>query len=251
MVAPNVRAALLSSGAFNPLSLGSKLVFWLDAEFLPSLDLTSGSLVNSWSMRVGQGTFAQSFSSQKPSWDPTGLQIPSLNFDGTDDCLLQSGIGNLPIGSPMDLEIFAIERNSLNAGTTAGQILIAWGATSPSNQIRITRTASGGIARRSMVSRGGSASTSALISGVPVNTRILTRGRVSANEVSIAYNREAEVTAAVASNVNSAFSSAVGSANGGAANYWSGRINSIMGATRLTDAERLALTEWHLRRAII
>lgn len=132
---------------FAPASLTALFDEW-DAEQAASLTLV-GSVVSAWRTTRNAYSAEQATSSSRPAWSATGFNgRPGLSFDGVDDHMTLTGVGNFPTGAT-PCEIWAlVDQTALVADTTVRNVF-SYGDTGGSPSRRMQRRVGSGVNRAS------------------------------------------------------------------------------------------------------
>lgn len=115
--------------AWNPHRLTrSKLLAWWDAEQAATIT-QSGGVVSSWRDAINGYTVTAS-STLQPAYNATGFNgRPVLTFDGTDDCMVLSGVpSGIPTGAA-PCEIWGVVDQTADAVSDTGvRVIAGWGS---------------------------------------------------------------------------------------------------------------------------
>jgi hypothetical protein len=227
---------------WTPFSLGSKLLYWLDAEAAGTLTL-SGSLVNEWRDRKGANVpLTQGTSGFKPSYSATALQgRPAVIFDGADDYLQSGSVASfIPSGtSPIEMWSLA-EDTGLAVNTT--KCIAALSSASATRRAIIRRNTAPHTAGLIVGNGTGAAqaySASAVSDGIKAYRAIF------ANNDQKLFVNDLTTPALTLTGVMQASSNRlVVGAQSSAASFWQGPINTILFTAPLSNEEAAHLMNY-------
>lgn len=153
----STRVAVLADD-FSPLRLGSLLYDMWDAERPETLSL-SGSSVTAWRTVKNGYSAEQATGANQPTYSATSFNgRPGLTFDGTNDDLTLSGVGNFPTGATAG-EIWAlVDQTALGSDGVAVRNLFGYGGGSLATDRRLRRTIPGTVNTADLVITSTSAS---------------------------------------------------------------------------------------------
>ncbi len=221
--------------AWTPLSLGTDLIEWFDAEQAGTLSL-SGGLVSSITGVLGTAVLSQSSAGSKPAYSATGITA-----DSVDDSLdLATGV---PASWPINADpvwIWALAaQNDLVADATTGY-LFGYGDTGSSGQRRLARIVATGVNRARVSINGGSNPTDAT---ADFSGRHLVLVKVGATATTISIDSDTPTSAAVVPATTNVWGASL-FRSPNASNFGGFTLNTLLLTLPLSGANETLLTTY-------
>lgn len=231
------RRVLLSGNVlWTPLNLGTSLVAWWDAQYLPNLTLSVGA-ASAWLDRKSGILAVQATGAKQPVWSATARNgKPGLTFTASSSQTLTF----TPAGFPTGSSAVSIFIGAFGSGAQAFGTAFAYG-TAAGNQTFRFRTNVSGIAEYSngVLSLDGStwvnvdsAATVTIPAGASPTVTLFQDGNAGA------------AGAAATQNLTTG-GAAIGAIENGSSNFWNGVIQQIVVTSNaLTTCQRQKLEGW-------
>lgn len=232
-----------TGGGWWPLSLGSALVAWWDAQYGVSL---SGSQVTAWADRKIGYSAVQGVSAARPIFSATSFGgAPGLTYDGVDDELTCTDAGllaALPDGAEAG-ELWAVVQQDAAAADTTTRYALAYGNGSNFAR-RLGRAVISGVVRGQLLVGNGSAPSARTIDTVDFTSRHAVRGVVGATaSQGFVDGSPSSAMSLVPATVASRLRLGAGDA-ASAGNFWQGRIRHLVVTAALSAEQTALLQTW-------
>ena len=247
----NLAVGIPRSTVWTPLSLGSDLIAWWDADNGVSL---SGSSVTSWADRKAGYLAEQTLSGSRPLWSDTSFNgAPGITFDGNDDeltCIDSTLLSTLPTGATAGELWFVGQQNELAVAGALTRLALAYSGADGFSRRSIGRGRPETV-NRAIISYGISGAVNVVVEPtVDFSSRHLVRGVIG--NVETIYVDGGPGTSVAGTSTTSADRLRLGSsANTTASAFWKGLIRDAIFTLPLSTEKAALMQTWGLSRRML
>ena len=229
-------AALPSREAFSPTDI-STLAAWYDATDFNFVTKDGSNLVSNWGDKSGNSNDATATAGDRPTWQTNQQNsLPTINFDGSDQLDLPSGLFSIPNGSNT---MFIVSQRATESGSV--ETVLNLSDATAADYFLIYAAADGSISFKSRDGAGGTVTNT----GNTLTNYNIFRGRRDGTTQALAVNGGTETT-----NASGVSSASIDSGDIGASNndnlMLMGNIGEIIIYSANLSAADIALVETYL-----
>lgn len=234
---------------WSPMALGSDLYELFDVNTVSSLSISSG-LVNSIQGLKGGRVLTQGVSGYKPVLEVNGLRGKHnlLVFDGMDDYLDLTGVGNLPIGADGVMIWAIVDQRAPESDSTIRTVFSYGGAGNSDRRLRRAHSGGNGGTQSFVASDGTSfqsqntAYNAADVFLGPFGFRgavLLNPARLDVRSIKGTASQSERTAPATADGTVT-----LGKIAAGSSQFWMGGVNAIAVTKVLTGSNEQRMWDW-------